>query len=275
MTGKLPLFACIILFSFLTVQAQQAPKPWPRYTVPKQEFSVALPTLPAMSYYPPEHSSRWKMLLGAYADGVVYSVGIYQNKDQSLADFVAEQSAELRFDRTTEKRISNSGVAGREYSLGFPGKQLFFGTRKRFYSFMVMGAAADDPRAQQFLSSIAFGPKQDGIAVSEGLGTPYDQETDHELYVGKDVVSKARLGVKPAPRYTQEARDKHVTGTVILKVVFNSAGNVTNIRTVSGLPFGLTENAIDAAKKIKFIPAIKNGHYVSMWMQLEYNFNLY
>ena len=66
-----------------------------------------------------------------------------------------------------------------------------------------------------------------------------------------------------------------VMGTVVLKVVFSADGSVNNIRTVSGLPSGLTERAIDAARKIKFIPAIKDGKYVPMWMQLEYNFNLY
>ncbi|HEX6283216.1 MAG TPA: energy transducer TonB [Pyrinomonadaceae bacterium] len=45
--------------------------------------------------------------------------------------------------------------------------------------------------------------------------------------------------------------------------------------SVQGLPYGLTENAVDAAKKIKYFPAIKDGKRVSMWMQLEYNFNLY
>ena len=64
-------------------------------------------------------------------------------------------------------------------------------------------------------------------------------------------------------------------GTVVLKVVCSSTGQVTNIRIVQELPYGLTERAIVAAKKIKFIPAMKDGRYVSMWMQLEYNFNLY
>jgi hypothetical protein len=35
----------------------------------------------------------------------------------------------------------------------------------------------------------------------------------------------------------------------------------------------LTELAIEAAKKIKFVPATKYGYPVSMWMQLEYNFS--
>ena len=95
------------------------------------------------------------------------------------------------------------------------------------------------------------------------------------IFTGKDVTTKARLISKPEPQYTEEARKNQITGTVVLKVVFASNGTVQNIRTVSGLPNGLTERAIAAARQIKFVPATKDGHQVSMWMQLEYNFNLY
>jgi TonB family protein len=95
------------------------------------------------------------------------------------------------------------------------------------------------------------------------------------IFTGKDVTTKARLISKPEPQYTEDARKNQITGTVVLKVVFASNGTVTNIRTVSGLPYGLTERAIAAARQIKFAPATKDGHQVSMWMQLEYNFNLY
>jgi TonB family protein len=95
------------------------------------------------------------------------------------------------------------------------------------------------------------------------------------IFTGKDVTTKARLLSKPEPQYTEEARKNQITGTVVLKVVFASNGSVQNIRTVSGLPYGLTEKAIAAARNIKFVPATKDGHQVSMWMQLEYNFNLY
>ena len=96
-----------------------------------------------------------------------------------------------------------------------------------------------------------------------------------KIFTGREVTSKARLISKPEPQYTEDARKNQVTGTVVLKVVFASNGSVTNIRTVSGLPHGLTERAIAAARQIKFVPATKDGHQVSMWMQLEYNFNLY
>ncbi len=95
------------------------------------------------------------------------------------------------------------------------------------------------------------------------------------IFTGKEVTSKARLISKPEPQYTEDARKNQITGTVVLKVVFSSGGQVTNIRTVSGLPHGLTERAIAAARQIKFVPATKDGRQVSMWMQLEYNFNLY
>jgi TonB family protein len=95
------------------------------------------------------------------------------------------------------------------------------------------------------------------------------------IFTGREVTSKARLISKPEPQYTEDARKNQITGTVVLKVVFASNGTVQNIRTVSGLPHGLTERAIAAARQIKFVPATKDGHQVSMWMQLEYNFNLY
>jgi hypothetical protein len=57
--------------------------------------------------------------------------------------------------------------------------------------------------------------------------------------------------------------------------VLASNGSVTGIKAVSGLPFGLTERAIAAAHQIRFTPAMKDGHAVSQYIQIEYNFNLY
>lgn len=103
-----------------------------------------------------------------------------------------------------------------------------------------------------------------------GGGTDYNR-----VFSSKDVTSRARVLEKPEPQYTESARKNQITGTVVLKAVFSSSGSVTNISTIRGLPDGLTEKAIAAAKQIRFVPAQKDGHAVSMWMQLEYNFNLY
>lgn len=90
-----------------------------------------------------------------------------------------------------------------------------------------------------------------------------------------EVEQRARLLFKPEPHYTEEARRNQISGTVMLRVVFSAAGEVVQIRAVRTLPFGLTERAIAAAREIKFVPAVKGGRPVSVYMQLEYNFNLY
>jgi TonB family protein len=103
-----------------------------------------------------------------------------------------------------------------------------------------------------------------------GGGTDYSR-----IFSGREVTSKARVLEKPEPTYTEAARKNQITGTVVLRAVFSAGGQVINISPVSRLPDGLTERAIAAAKNIRFVPASKDGHPVSMWMELQYNFNLY
>jgi TonB family protein len=62
---------------------------------------------------------------------------------------------------------------------------------------------------------------------------------------------------------------------VILKVVLTASGQVTNIVPVKQLPDGLTERAIEAARRIKFTPAEKDGHKVAQYSTIVYNFNIY
>lgn len=95
------------------------------------------------------------------------------------------------------------------------------------------------------------------------------------VFHGDDVTTKVRVLAKPEPSYTESAREAGITGTVILRAVFAEDGTIRHILVISGLPLGLTERAIKAARKIKFNPATIDGRPVSMFIQLEYNFNLY
>ena len=97
----------------------------------------------------------------------------------------------------------------------------------------------------------------------------------NSVFTGREVTAKARVLSKPEPSYTESARKYSVQGTVVLRGVFASSGEVTNLKVVAKLPHGLTERALEAARKIKFTPAVKDGRDVSMYIQLEYNFNLY
>ena len=114
------------------------------------------------------------------------------------------------------------------------------------------------------------GPKQLGCCGRGGSSDAGDGPLR-----GSDVDQRARLLSKPEPQYTEEARKNQISGTVMLRAIFSRSGEVIQIRALHTLPFGLTERAIAAARQIKFVPAMKDGRAVSVYMQLEYNFNLY
>ncbi len=113
-------------------------------------------------------------------------------------------------------------------------------------------------------------PKAKSTASPSGSGGDYNR-----VFAPKEVSQKARVLSKPEPQYTEAARKNQITGTVVLRAVFSSSGQVTNITARAGLPYGLTERAIAAARQIRFVPAMKDGRPVSMYIQLEYNFNPY
>jgi TonB family protein len=121
--------------------------------------------------------------------------------------------------------------------------------------------------------NIGDGDRQLGCCGGPGGGS--DRDGGNQTFSGSQVEQRARVLFKPEPTYTEDARRNQVTGTVMLSVIFSSSGDVVQIRAVRTLPYGLTERAIAAARQIKFVPAVKGGHPVSVFMQLEYNFNLY
>jgi TonB family protein len=130
-----------------------------------------------------------------------------------------------------------------------------------------------------------FGPGRDGNMGGDrnsrggggkggSTGNSPDDDPD-SVYKPFEVNTRARVISKPEPQYTEAARRNGTTGTVILRVVFSRTGEITNIRAIQTLQYGLTEKAIAAARQIRFAPATRNGQPVSVAMQLEYNFNLY
>ncbi len=102
-----------------------------------------------------------------------------------------------------------------------------------------------------------------------------DPDTSEKIYNGRDVTTRVKVLSKPEPAYTEQARSGLVSGTVVLRAVFTAAGTVDHILVMRSLPGGLTEEAIRAAKKIKFVPATKDGKLVAMLMELQYNFSVF
>lgn len=110
----------------------------------------------------------------------------------------------------------------------------------------------------------------------QGSGISDDDRKAHpDTFTMAEVTRKAVITFKPEPGYTEQARKNSVEGVIRLQAILTASGKVTNIRVLRGLPDGLSEKALQAARQIRFIPAEKDGRAVSQWMLLEYNFSIY
>ena len=95
-----------------------------------------------------------------------------------------------------------------------------------------------------------------------------------DLFITSEVDTRARIVYKPEPGFTEEARRANVTGRVRLLAVLTPDGSVRHVVPLESLGYGMTEKAIEAARKIRFEPAMKGGRVVSQVIILEYNFNI-
>lgn len=81
---------------------------------------------------------------------------------------------------------------------------------------------------------------------------------------------------KPTAKWPDQSRGTVcIQGSVLLKVEFLANGTIGSVLVVRGLPYGASENAIDSARKIIFVPRIKGGEKVDTTRVVEYRFSIY
>jgi TonB family protein len=120
---------------------------------------------------------------------------------------------------------------------------------------------------------------QDGKFVYHATIQPNQTQSadqaQEKIYEGKEVDQKARIIMRPMPQYTEQARRNGTSEWVVLRVVFKSSGEIGDIKVIRDAPYGLTEECVRAAREIKFVPAMKDGHPVSLYVKVEYSFDSY
>ncbi|HQU83948.1 MAG TPA: TonB family protein [Pyrinomonadaceae bacterium] len=89
--------------------------------------------------------------------------------------------------------------------------------------------------------------------------------------------SPVKILYKPRAPYPQsfDGGTVCIQGTVTLKVQFLDTGKIGEIKVISGLPYGANENAIEAAKKMGFEPAIKDGKTVTSVKVVQFPITIY
>lgn len=120
----------------------------------------------------------------------------------------------------------------------------------------------------------------------------------HDLLLEKDASKKSTPGLPPepnffpgvhrmgsgitpptvvkqvAPFYSNDALTNKVEGTVLLEVVILSTGTIGSVRVAKGLPWGLTDKAIECVRQWEFVPAELDGEPVDVVAEIEVSFEI-
>ncbi|HQU84931.1 MAG TPA: TonB family protein [Pyrinomonadaceae bacterium] len=84
-----------------------------------------------------------------------------------------------------------------------------------------------------------------------------------------------KIVYRPRPNYTDRARRNNVSGTITLAVVFSADKQISQILVLTGLGYGLNEEAIRAAQSIGFEPETENGKPVTVVKTVQFSFTIY
>jgi TonB family protein len=76
------------------------------------------------------------------------------------------------------------------------------------------------------------------------------------------------------PDYTDLARRDKINGTVRVRSELLADGTVGDVLIVAGLKDGLDEQAIKAVRETIFLPAVKDGMFVTTWNPVDVDFNV-
>jgi TonB family protein len=104
----------------------------------------------------------------------------------------------------------------------------------------------------------------------EFVSTASDASGEGYLLRSRKVGSAAVVRTEPIlvskvePDFTPEARAKGIEGSVRLYAEINQSGQAVNVRVIGALDPGLDANAVEAVRKWRFRPALRDGKPVTV-----------
>ena len=107
--------------------------------------------------------------------------------------------------------------------------------------------------------------KSGGIEKQVAKSSPTQAQAD---------ITKPVLINRPEPGYTTTAQKAGTEGAVRARVLVRSDGTVKRVRIISGLPYGLSYQAMDAAFQMRFKPATKDGQPTDFWLVVTVEFHI-
>jgi TonB family protein len=180
----------------------------------------------------------------------------------------AKQRGKRRLAKTQEKDITFGRYSGRALVMESASDELDargYMVGRDFVAFAVMYAKKQEPKleAWRFLESLSIAePRRD------------ESQRTGEVSATIAVETKPIALNRPKPDYTDKARDHHVQGVIRLRALVDVRGQVKEVRLDSHLAYGLDDEAVKAARRTRFKPAMKDRQPVEAWIFGEVEFRL-
>ncbi len=115
-----------------------------------------------------------------------------------------------------------------------------------------------------------------GSGTGNGFGPGSGGNTGGGIFrIGGGVSAPVPI-VSPEAEFSDEARRAKYQGVCLVSLIVDAQGNPQNPRVIRALGMGLDEKALEAVRKYKFKPALKDGRTpVPVMITIEVNFRLY
>jgi TonB family protein len=115
-----------------------------------------------------------------------------------------------------------------------------------------------------------------GVGDGPGFGRGSGGGTGGGTYHRGEGASDPAIISQVDPEFSEEARKAKFQGLCVLSIIVEPDGTPSNIRVSSSLGMGLDEKAIEAVKKWRFRPSMKDGHPVRYGpVEVDVDFHLY
>lgn len=296
---KLLFIIVITVFLNIIAFAQQekntAPINWERYKVSDKQISILLPKMPVFYQSSNICEETESNKYAVFAEEVVYQLKVFSKSKRKIPNSCDVKN---KFGKETLERrlreLKTLSIIGSEKKITENNKEVTE-FKEKFTTHWVFDDLKNDkwieisathwedikPDLERFRKSLQFEKTSTGKEIGNGAVGTFGDELPSE----KDEISKADSSTekteglmivsKVPARYTDGARDADVQGTVTLRVVFLANGGIGSVTPVTSLPYGLTEQAIAAAKKITFLPARRNGKKYNVVKQVQYSFSIF
>jgi periplasmic protein TonB len=110
----------------------------------------------------------------------------------------------------------------------------------------------------------------DGSGIGPGSG---GNEGGGVYHIGGNVSMPVVL-YKPEPEFSEEARKAKFSGNVTVYCYIELDGTPSHVRVVRGVGMGLDEKAVEAVRKYKFKPGVKDGKPVRTDLYVDVDFTI-